>query len=70
MLCHWLQVPRCGLLVLTDEEKETLGAEGYPLPNPRLPLAPHEEKYLKRIRRKIKNKVTGGAKYYIVYYIV
>lgn len=42
--------------MLTDEEKRTLVAEGYPVPN-KLPLTKSEEKALKRVRRKIKNKV-------------
>jgi cyclic AMP-responsive element-binding protein 3 len=45
-----------GELVLTDEEKRTLLAEGYPIPQ-RLPLTKAEEKSLKKVRRKIKNKV-------------
>ncbi|CAG0913701.1 unnamed protein product [Notodromas monacha] len=44
-----------GILVLTEEEKRTLIAEGYPVPT-RLPLSKLEEKSLKKIRRKIKNK--------------
>ena len=45
-----------GVLNLTEEEKRTLISEGYPVPQ-RLPLSKSEEKSLKKIRRKIKNKV-------------
>jgi cyclic AMP-responsive element-binding protein 3 len=41
---------------LSDEEKRTLITEGYPIPM-KLPLTKQEEKNLKKIRRKIKNKV-------------
>ena len=45
------------MLLLTEEEKRTLVAEGYPIPG-KLPLTKHEEKNLKKVRRKIKNKVS------------
>lgn len=44
------------MLMLTEEEKRTLVAEGYEVPT-KLPLTKFEEKCLKKVRRKIKNKV-------------
>jgi len=45
------------MLILTDEEKRTLLTEGYPVPT-RWPLSKQDEKNLKKVQRKIKNKVT------------
>uniref|UniRef100_A0AAR2KG93 Cyclic AMP-responsive element-binding protein 3-like protein 2 n=1 Tax=Pygocentrus nattereri TaxID=42514 RepID=A0AAR2KG93_PYGNA len=47
-----------GPLLLTEEERRTLIAEGYPVPT-KLPLSKSEEKALKKIRRKIKNKISA-----------
>ena len=45
-------------LQLTEEEKETLVADGCPVPTS-LPLSADEEKALKLARRKIKNKISA-----------
>lgn len=49
-------MPSSGSLFLSEEEERTLISEGYPVPT-KWPLTKQEEKILKKIQRKIKNKV-------------
>lgn len=54
----WKSAQTGQVVVLTDEERRTLIAEGYPIPQ-RFPLSKAEERSLKKIRRKIKNKISA-----------
>jgi len=47
-----------GPLDLTEEEKKTLQAEGYDIPTS-FPLSKVDERNLKKVRRKIKNKISA-----------
>lgn len=52
------RLPQSGPLTLSEEERRTLVQEGYPIPT-KLPLTKAEEKSLKKVRRKIKNKISA-----------
>lgn len=54
----WKSAQTGQVVLLTDEERRTLIAEGYPIPQ-RFPLSKAEERSLKKIRRKIKNKISA-----------
>lgn len=54
----WKSAQTGQVVMLTEEERRTLIAEGYPIPN-KFPLSKSEERSLKKIRRKIKNKISA-----------
>lgn len=54
----WKSAAKGQMVLLTEEEKRTLIAEGYAIPQ-RFPLSKSEERSLKKVRRKIKNKISA-----------
>jgi hypothetical protein len=54
--------------VLTNEELKLIKQEGYQVPT-KLPLNKTEEKMLKKIRRKIKNKVNINLQNFTFSYV-
>jgi len=58
MLTNFDDLPKTGPFVLTNEEIKLIKQEGYHVPT-KLPLNKTEERMLKKIRRKIKNKISA-----------